>query len=60
MRFAYMYIYGAVCPERDVGEAIVIEQISKEAMEKHLQAVSETIPGNRHALMVMDRAPWHN
>ena len=59
MRFAYTYIYGAVCPERDVGEAIVIDQISKEAMEKYLQAVSETIPGDRHALMVMDRAPWH-
>ena len=59
IRFAYTYIYGAVCPERDVGEAIVIDQISKEAMEKYLQAVSETISGDRHALMVMDRAPWH-
>lgn len=59
IRFAYTYIYGAVCPERDVGEAIVIDQVSKEAMEKHLEAVSSTIPEDRHAAMVMDRAPWH-
>lgn len=32
MRFAYTYIYGTICPERDVGEAIVIDQVSKEAM----------------------------
>ena len=59
MRFAYTYIYGAICPERDVGEAIVIDQVSKEAMEQHLRTVSYTIPNDRHAVMLMDKAPWH-
>jgi len=59
MRFAYTYIYGEVCPERDVGEAIVINEVSKEAMEQHLQAVSNTIPSDRHGVMLMDKAPWH-
>ena len=59
MRFTYTYIYGAICPERDTGEAIVIDQVSKEAMEKHIQAVSKTIPSNHHGVIVMDKAPWH-
>lgn len=59
MRFSYTYIYGAVCPERDIGEAIVVDQVSKEGMEKHLQAVSDMIPNDRHAVMLMDKAPWH-
>lgn len=59
MRFAYTYIYGAICPERDCGEAIVINTIGKEAMEQHLESVSARVPEDRHALVVMDRAPWH-
>jgi transposase len=57
--FESTHIYGAVCPERDLGEALVINQVSKEVMELHLEAVSARIPENRHAIMVMDRAPWH-
>ncbi len=59
MRFEYSYIYGAICPERDIGEAIVINSIGKEAMQHHLEAVSRRIPEGRHAVMVMDKAPWH-
>ncbi len=58
-RFEYTYIYGAICPERDIGEAIVVKSIGKEAMEKHLNAISTRIPEDRHAVMVLDRAPWH-
>jgi len=57
--FESTHIYSAVCPERDLGEALVINQVSKEVMELHLEAVSARIPENRHAIMVMDRAPWH-
>lgn len=59
MRFSYTYIYGAICPERDTGEAIVLNEASKQAMEKHLLTISDTIPEDRHAVLVMDRAPWH-
>jgi transposase len=59
MRFEYTYIYGAVCAERDIGEALVINTVSKEAMEEHLKAVSKRIPEDRHCVMIMDRAPWH-
>lgn len=59
MRFEYIYIYGAICPERDIGEAIVINSIGKEVMQRHLEAVSQRVPEDKHAVMVMDRAPWH-
>jgi transposase len=59
MRFEYSYIYGAICPERDIGEAIVINSIGKEVMQYHLEAVSQRIPEDKHAVMIMDKAPWH-
>jgi transposase len=59
MRFEYTYIYGAICPERDTGEAIVIGSVGKEEMLHHLNIISQNIPENRHAVIVMDRAPWH-
>jgi transposase len=59
MRFEYTYIYGAICPERNVGEAIIISHIGKQAMQKHLNAISVRIPEDRHAIIIMDRAPWH-
>lgn len=57
--FQYAYIYGAICPERDTGEAIVINCVGKKAMQQHLEAISSCIPKDRHAVLVVDRAPWH-
>ncbi len=59
MRFEYSYIYGAVCPQRDTAEAIVICSVSKTAMQLHLNAISQRIPEDRHGVLLMDRAPWH-
>lgn len=30
------------------------------AMGHHLQALSEVFPAGRHAVLVLDRAGWHN
>ena len=59
MRFEYTYIYGAICPERDIGEAIVIDALGKAVMEQHLASIATRIPENHHAVIIMDRAPWH-
>jgi len=59
MRFEYTYIYGAVCPERDIGAAIVINHVSKVCMEKHLEIISKSVLLENHAVLIMDRAPWH-
>lgn len=58
MRFECSYIYGTICPERDIGEAIVINSIGKEAMQQHLKAVRQCILEGNHAVMIMDKAPW--
>lgn len=57
--FKYTYIYGAICPARDCGEAIVINSVCKQAMQQHLEVISKAIPETRHGVLVMDRAPWH-
>lgn len=59
MRFEYAYIYGAICPERDCGEALVIKSVCKQAMQHHLNAISSNIPDDRHGVLVLDNAPWH-
>ena len=59
MRFEYTYIYGAIFPERDTGKAIVIASVGKEAMLYHLNIIGQSIPKNRHAPIVMNKAPWH-
>lgn len=59
MRFEYTYIYGAICPERDIGEAIVVNVANQAAMEVHLEAISERIANDSHGVVIMDRAPWH-
>jgi putative transposase len=59
MGFKYSYIYGAICPERDIGEALVIDVVCKKAMQNHLNAISLRIPEDRHGVILMDRAPWH-
>lgn len=57
--FKCNYIYGAICPDRDTGEAIVIDAVSKEATQAHLRAISKRIPRNHHGVVIMDNAPWH-
>jgi transposase len=59
MGFEYAYIYGAICPERDVGEALVMSHVNSKVMQKHIDAISKCIPSDRHGALVMDRAPWH-
>lgn len=59
MGFEYAYIYGAICPERDVGEAIIMSNVNSKVMQKHIEAISQCIPSDRHGVLVMDKAPWH-
>ena len=59
IRFEYTYIYGAICPERDIGEAIVVDALGKAVMAQHLASISSRLPQHHHAVIVMDSAPWH-
>jgi transposase len=58
-RRASTYIYGAICPCRRVGAAIVIGTANTEAMNEHLKEISAQVAPGAHAVLVCDGAGWH-
>lgn len=58
-RYESAYIFGAVCPERDKGAALVMPRANTEAMQKHLEEISASVAGKAHGVIIMDGAGWH-
>lgn len=58
-RHANAYIFGAVCPARDVGAALVMPYSNTEAMNLHLIEISKTVQPGAHAVIIIDNAGWH-
>jgi hypothetical protein len=58
-RYAWAYLFGAVCPERAVGAGLVLPFANTEAMRLHLQEVSRQVTPGAHAVLVLDGAGWH-
>ena len=58
-RFKAAYMFGAICPERGVGAAIVSPFCNTDAMNKHLAELSTQVAPSAHAIVVMDQAAWH-
>jgi transposase len=59
VRYRSAYIFGAVCPERDVGAALVLPVVSAAGMTLLLEELSLQVPANTHAAVLIDRAGWH-
>lgn len=53
------YLFGAVCPNRDEAVGLILPSVNLKAMQLHLQALSAEVPVGRHAVVVLDKAPWH-
>jgi hypothetical protein len=54
-----VYLFGALCPSRAVGAAIIMPAANSEAMSEHLKEISsQTAPGAQ-AILVCDGAGWH-
>jgi hypothetical protein len=53
------YLFGAVCPERDTGVALVLPRASTEGMNQLLAELSSQVPSRTHALVLIDNAGWH-
>ncbi len=53
------YLFGAICPDRAVGAAIVMPRVSSEAMSIHLAEISRSVRPDAHAVLVCDGAGWH-
>jgi hypothetical protein len=53
------YVFGAVCPERGTGAALVLPACNTEAMQLHLDAIAPAVAPGAHAILLLDRAGWH-
>ena len=58
-RYRSAYIFGAVCPARDTGAALVLTHVSVAAMNLLLEEVASQLPQGTHAAMLIDNAGWH-
>jgi hypothetical protein len=54
-----VHLFGAICPARGVGAAIIMPAVNTEAMNQHLEEISTQVARGAHAVLVCDGAGWH-
>jgi DDE superfamily endonuclease len=59
-RYDWAYLFGAVCPERNIGAAVIMPAVNVEAMNEHLAEISRCVSVGAIALLVLDGAGWHS
>ena len=58
-RYTWAYLFGAVCPARSVGAAVVLPYVDVKAMNIHLAEISRCVTEGAHAVLILDGAGWH-
>lgn len=58
-RYESAYLFGAICPARGTGAALVLPFADTEAMQKHLDEIARSVRRGAHAVLLLDRAGWH-
>jgi hypothetical protein len=58
-RHTSAYLFGAICPDRAVGAAMITPCADTWAMNLHLKEISTQVASGAHALLVCDGAGWH-
>jgi hypothetical protein len=59
LRTKSAYIFGAICPERGIGAALVLPRCNTQAMQRHLDEISSQVTPGAHAVLIVDQAGWH-
>lgn len=59
-RYQWVYLFGAICPQRSTGAAIIMPEVNIEAMNEHLAEISRCVSVGAIALLVLDGAGWHS
>ena len=59
LRHQAVYLFGAVCPERDAAVALVLPTVSAAARQTMLAELAQAVSPGAHAAVRMDRAGWH-
>ena len=57
--FASAHLFGAVCPERGAGVALVLPEVSTAAMEVFVAELARAVSAGTHVALVLDGAGWH-
>lgn len=57
-QFLNAYIFSAACPEKDKAVGFISPVCNKEAMQIHLDMISQSVEG--HAVLILDGAGWHS
>ena len=58
-RHTAVYLFGAVCPERDAAFGLVLPIVGADVMQTFLDRLGGQVAAGAHALLIMDRAGWH-
>ncbi len=58
-RYEWAYLFGAICPERSTGAAVIMPEVNVEAMNEHLAEISRRVSVGAIAVLVLDGAGWH-
>ena len=58
-RYANAYLFGAICPARDIGAAVVMPYADTFAMQTHLDEISLHVADGSVAVLLLDQAGWH-
>ena len=58
-RYDSAYLFGAICPARGIGAGLAMPYADTEAMQLHLDEISQTVARGAHAVLLLDRAGWH-
>lgn len=58
-RYRSAHLFGAVCPARSTGAAVVMPRADIHATQIHLREISRSVPPGGHAVLLLDRAGWH-
>lgn len=53
------YIFGAICPARGVGAALILPRCNTQAMQWHLEEIATQVAPGAHAVILLDQAVWH-
>src|SRR5689334_24428798 len=59
LRTKSAYLFGAICPKRGTGAAVVMPSANTQAMQHHLDEIARTLAPKAHAVLVLDKAGWH-
>jgi transposase len=59
-RFTSAYLFGAACPARGIGAAIVMPEVNIGAMNTHLAEISRNVSAGAIAVLILDGAGWHS